>query len=90
MHLIYLIQKFYISVLDIHKEWKVQISNDHDDNVPTNVKSMKWSDELGGSLTDIRTYKLSPTEIHQKRLNARTIRQQRKQNMIKLDRKLYF
>ena len=51
-----------------------------DISVPNDVKSVKWSDELGGSLTDIRTYKLSPTEIHQKRLNARTIRQQRKQH----------
>ena len=88
-HLI-LIQKFDISVLDIHKEWKDRISNDqtesdhtlsdHTDNVvPNDVKSVKWSDELGGSLTDIHTYTISPTEIHQKRLNARTIRKQRKQ-----------
>ena len=61
-HLI-LIQKFDISVLDIHKEWNDQIEPDHTDNVvATNVKSVKWSDKLGGSLTDIHTYKLSPTE----------------------------
>ena len=70
-----LIQKFDISVLDIHKEWKDLISNDHtesdhtlsdhtDNVVPNDVKSVKWSDKLGGSLTDIRTYKLSPAEIH--------------------------
>ena len=70
----------------IHKEWKDQISNDHtlsdhtDNVVPNDVKSVKWSDELGGSLTDIRTFTISPTEIHQKRLNARTIRKQRKQH----------
>ncbi len=57
-HLI-LIQKFDISVLDIHKEWNDQIESDHTDNVATNVKSVKWSDKLGGSLTDIRTYPLS-------------------------------
>ena len=93
-HLI-LIQKFDISVLDIHKEWKDLISNDHtesdhtlsdhtDNVVPNDVKSVKWSDKLGGSLTDIHTYTLSPTEIRQKRICARTIartiRQQRKQH----------
>ena len=89
-HLI-LIQKFDISVLDIHKEWNNQTSKDHtesdhtlsdhtDNVVPNNVKSVKWSDELGGSLTDIRTFTISPPEIHQKRLNARTIRKQRKQH----------
>ena len=84
-HLI-LIQKFDISVLDIHKEWKDQIPNDHKESdhadtvVYTNVKSVEWSDMLGGSLTDIRTYTLNPTEIHQKRTCARTIRKQRNQH----------
>ena len=82
---LYLIQKFDISVLDFHKEWNDQIESDHTDNVvATNVKSVRWSDKLGGSLTDIRTYKLSPTEIRQKRICARaiarTIRKQRKQH----------
>ena len=76
---------FDISVLHIHKEWNDQIQSDHTDNVVANdVKSVKWSDKLGGSLTDIRTYKLGPTEIRQKRICARTIartiRQQRKQH----------
>ena len=84
-HLI-LIQKFDISVLDIHKEWKDQIPSDHKESdhadtvVHTNVKSVKWSDMLGGSLADIHTYTLSPTEIHQKRVCARIIRKQRKQH----------
>jgi len=93
-HLI-LIQKFDISVLDVHKEWKDLISDhtesddtlsDHTDNVvPNDVKSVKWSDKLGGSLSPIsRTYKLSPTRYVRREYVpdtiARTIRQQRKQH----------
>ena len=88
-HLI-LIQKFDISVLDIHKEWKDLISNDQQESdhtlsdhsdivVPNDVKSVKWADELGRSLTDVHTYMIDPTEKHQQKLYVRAIRQQRKQ-----------
>ena len=71
-HLI-LIPKFDISVLDIHKEWKDLISNDQQESdhtlsdhsdivVPNDVKSVKWADELGRSLTDVHTYMIDPTE----------------------------
>ena len=57
--------------------------SDHPDNVvPNDVKSAKWSDELGGSLTDIRTFTISdymPVPFGNN-----------EHNMIKLDRKLYF
>ena len=43
------------------------------------VKSVKWADELGRSLTDVHTYMIDPTEKHQQQLYVRAIRQQRKQ-----------
>ena len=49
--------------------------------------SVKWADELGESLTDIRTYMISPTEEHQQKLCAESFGNN-ESNMIKLDRKI--
>ena len=48
--------------------------------VSASVKSVKWSDMSGGSLTDVRTYMLSITELQQKRYYARVIRKRRNQH----------
>ena len=50
------------------------------DAVSTSVNSVKWSDMSGGSLTDVRTYTLSLTELQQKREYARSIKKQRNQH----------
>ena len=57
----------------------VSISVNAVDAVSTSVNSVKWSDMSGGSLTDVRTYTLSLTELQQKRECARSIKTQRKQ-----------
>ena len=48
------------------------------DVASASVKSVKWSDMLGGSLTDVRTYTLNLTELQQKREYARSMRKQGK------------
>ena len=57
----------------------VSISVNAVDAVSTSVNSVKWSDMSGGSLTDVRTYTLSLTELQQKRECARSIKKQRSQ-----------
>ena len=73
-----MIQKFDISVLDIYKEWKDQssyqsLSDNAAEAIPTHVKTVRWSDGSGGSLEDIRTYKLSLMELQQKRIHSRNL-----------------
>ena len=93
-HLI-LIQKFDISVLDIHKEWKDQIPSDHkesdhaDTAVHTNVKSVKWSDSwLDPSPISTLTH-LAP-QRYIKRESVPVSFGNNENSIIKLDRKLYF
>ena len=87
-HLI-LIQKFDISVLDIHKEWKDQssyqsLSDNAAEAIPTHVKTVRWSDGSGGSPVDIRTHKRSLMELQLKRIHTLRIKES------KLGQKLYF
>ena len=79
-----LIQKFDIYVFDIHKEWKDQssyhsLSDNAAEAIPTHVKTVRWSDGSGGSLVDIRIYKLNLMELQQKRIHSRNLKKQRKQ-----------
>ena len=81
-HLIW-IQKFDISVLDIHKEWKDQssyqsLSDNAVEAIPTHVKTVRWSDGSGGYLVDIRAYKLSLMELQQKRIHTRNLKKENK------------
>ena len=58
----------------------ISVSTRATDVASASVKSVKWSDMLGGSLTDVRTYTLSLTELQQKRECARSIKKQRNQH----------
>ena len=58
----------------------ISISAHAVDAVSASVNSVKWSDMSGGSLTDVRTYTLSLTELQQKREYARYIKKQRNQH----------
>ena len=58
----------------------ISVSDNAVDAVSTSVNSVKWSDMSGGSLTDVRTYTLSLTELQQKREYARSIKKQRNQH----------
>ena len=58
----------------------ISISANAVDAVSARVNSLKWSDMSGGSLTDVRTYTLSLTELQQKREYARNIKKQRNQH----------
>ena len=58
----------------------ISISGNAVEVVSASVKSVKWSDMSGGSLTDVRTYMLSITELQQKREYARDIKKRRNQH----------
>ena len=57
----------------------ISISVNAVDVVSASVKSVKWSDMSGGSLTDVRNYTLSLTELQQKREHVRNFKKQRNQ-----------
>ena len=58
----------------------ISISVNDVDAVSASVNSVKWSNMSGGSLTDVRTYTLSLTELQQKREYARNSKKQRNQH----------
>ena len=58
----------------------ISVSTRATDVASASVKIVKWSDMLGGSLTDVRTYTLNLTELQQKREYARYLRKQRIQH----------
>ena len=58
----------------------ISVSTRAADVASASVKSVKWSDMLGGSLTDVRTYTLNLTELQQKGEYARNLRKQRIQH----------
>ena len=69
-----------LAKLDSNDRQDISVSVNAVDAVSTSVNSVKWSDMSGGSLTDVRTYTLSLTELQQKREYARSIKKQRNQH----------
>ena len=69
-----------LAKLASHGRQAISVSVNAVDAVSTSVNRVKWSDMSGGSLTDVRTYTLSLTELQQKREYARSIKKQRNQH----------